>query len=222
MEQASKVTALVMAGKRSGLLDPLAAKAGVSQKAVVPVAGVPMVERVVRAVAQCEQIGAIRLVAHEPDEIAALPAVAALMKEGRLSFAEGKFNIVDSVFSGAEGIDFPMIITTADNCLVTAKGYSEFIAKCIDAKAGAAAALARKEDVLAVDPVGQKRFYQFSDGAFSNCNLYWMAEPASSQFSRNHARRWPVREVPEPDHKGLWLYEPRPLSPGDRLEGQAV
>ena len=174
MEQATKVTALVMAGKRSGLLDPLAAKAGVSQKAVVPVAGVPMVERVVQQVAECERIGAIRLIAHEPDEIAELPAVSALLNEGRLSFAEGKFNIVDSVFSGAEGIDFPMIITTADNCLVTAKGYGEFITKCIDAEAGAAAALARKEDVLAVDPVGQKRFYQFRDGAFSNCNLYWM------------------------------------------------
>lgn len=170
----SPVTALVMAGKRSGVLDPLAQNAGVAQKAVVPVAGVPMVERVVKQVAACPHVGAIRIVAHEPDEIAALPAVAALIKEGRLTFAEGKFNLVDSVFSGAEGAEFPLLITTADNCLVTPEGYSEFITKCLASRADAAAGLARKEDVIAADPVGQKKFYEFQDGGFSNCNTYWI------------------------------------------------
>lgn len=174
MTQPPKVTALIMAGKRSGVLDPLAERAGVAQKAVVPVLGVPMVERVAQQVAACPDIGAIRIVAHEPDEIAALPTIAALIDEGRLAFAEGKFNIVDSVFSGAEGVDFPLLITTADNCLVTPEGYSEFITKALTAQAGAAAGLARKEDVIAADPEGQSKFYQFKDGGFSNCNLYWL------------------------------------------------
>ncbi len=174
MTQDQKVTALIMAGKRSGRLDPLAANAGVSQKAVVPVLGVPMIERVVKQVAACDKVGAIRIVAHESDEIAALPTIAALLKEGRLIFTEGKYNIVDSVFSGAEGADYPLIITTADNCLVTPEGYSEFITKCLAAEAGGAAGLARKEDVQAADPEGQKKFYQFKDGGFSNCNMYWL------------------------------------------------
>jgi len=170
----TKVTALIMAGKRSGVLDPLAERANVAQKCVVPVAGVPMVERVAKQVAACDRVGPIRIVAHEPDEIAALPTIAALIEEGRLTFAEGKFNLVDSVLSGAEGAEFPILITTADNCLVTPEGYAEFIDKCIAAEAGGAAALARKEDVIAADPQGQKRFYQFKDGGFSNCNMYWI------------------------------------------------
>ncbi|MEM6908570.1 MAG: NTP transferase domain-containing protein [Pseudomonadota bacterium] len=174
MAHDSKVTALVMAGKRSGVLDPLAERAGVAQKCVVPVNGVPMVARVVEQVAACERIGNIRIVAHEPDEIAALPSIAALIETGRLTFAEGKFNIVDSVFAAAEGAEFPLMITTADNCLVTPEGYTEFIAKCLDAKDGGAAGLARKEAVQAADPEGQKKFYQFRDGGFSNCNLYWL------------------------------------------------
>lgn len=174
MASPPQVTALIMAGKRSGELDPLAARAGVAQKAVVPVYGVPMVERVARAVAACPQVGAIRIIAHEPDEIAALPAIAALIEEGRLAFADGKYNIVDSVFSGAEGAAFPLLITTADNCLVTPEGYGEFITKCFAAGAGAAAGLAREEDVIAADPVGQKKFYQFRDGGYSNCNMYWI------------------------------------------------
>ena len=170
----TKVTALIMAGKRSGVLDPLAQRANVAQKAVVPVNGVPMVERVAKQVAACDRVGAIRIVAHEPDEIAALPTIKALIEEGRLSFAEGKFNLVDSVFSGVEGADFPVVVTTADNCLVTPEGYAEFIDKCLAAEAGGAAALARKEDVIAADPIGQKRFYEFKDGGFSNCNMYWI------------------------------------------------
>ena len=170
----NKVTALIMAGKRSGVHDPLAQRAGVSQKCVVPVRGVPMIERVVTQVAGCDRIGKIHVVAHDTAEIAALPTVARLISEGRLEFREGKFNIVDSVFSGAEGAEFPMLITTADNCLVTSDGYAEFIEKALAADAGAAAALARKEDVQAADPEGQKKFYEFKDGGYSNCNMYWM------------------------------------------------
>lgn len=169
-----KITALIMAGKRSGVHDPLAQRAGVAQKCVVPVRGVPMIERVVREVAACGKIGAIHIVAHEHEEIAALPTVAALVEEGRLKFREGKFNIVDSVFSGAEGASFPLLITTADNSLVTSDGYGEFIDKALTAEAGAAAALARKQDVQAADPEGQKKFYEFRDGGYSNCNMYWM------------------------------------------------
>lgn len=177
MAQNTKVTALIMAGKRSGILDPLAERAGVAQKCVVPVNGVPMVARVTEAVSKVPEVGAIRIVAHEPDEIAAQPVIANLIKEGRLTFAEGKFNIVDSVFSGAEGVDFPLMITTADNCLVTPEGYSEFIKKALAANARGAAGLARKDDVIAADPEGQKKFYQFKDGGFSNCNMYWIGSP---------------------------------------------
>ncbi|MEM7781137.1 MAG: NTP transferase domain-containing protein [Pseudomonadota bacterium] len=170
-----KATALVMAGKRSGVLDPLAANAGVAQKAVVPVNGIPMVERVVRQVSQCPDIGDIRIVAHEPDEIAALPTIAALIEQGRVSFIDGAFNIVDSVFAGAEGANFPLVITTADNCLVTPEGYSEFIHKCTAQGADVAPALASRENIIKADPEGQRRFYTFQDGSYSNCNMYWFS-----------------------------------------------
>ncbi len=170
----AKVTALIMAGKRSGVHDPLAQRASVSQKCVVPVYGVPMIERVIREVAACDRIGAIHVVAHDHEEIAAQPIVAKLIAEGRLHFREGKFNIVDSVFSGAEGANFPLMLTTADNCLVTSDGYAEFIDKALAAEAGAAAALARKQDVQAADPQGQAKFYEFTDGGYSNCNTYWI------------------------------------------------
>lgn len=170
----AKVTAMILAGKRAGVLDPLAAAAGVAQKCVVPVGGKPMIEHTVTAIAACDAIGAIRVVAHEPDEIATIPIVAKLIEEGRLTFQEGAFNLVDSVVTAAQGAEFPILITTADNCLVTPAGYSEFITKARDAGVEAASAMARKQDVQAADPHGQSRFYKFSDGEFSNCNMYWI------------------------------------------------
>lgn len=172
-----KVTALIMAGKRAGVLDPLAKRAGVAQKCVAPVLGIPMIERVVKEVAGCDRIDAIRIVAHETEEITQLPTVKALIEEGRLTFYDGQFNIVDSVFSGAKDADFPLLITTADNCLVTSAGYAEFVDKALAAEAGAAAALACKHDVQAADPEGQKRYYEFTDGSYSNCNTYWIGSP---------------------------------------------
>ena len=172
-----KVTALIMAGKRSGVLDPLAERAGVAQKCVVPVGGMPMIERVVMNVAASPRIGEIRVVAHEADEIAAIPSIAKLLAEGRLVFKPGAFNLVDSVFAGAEGADYPLLITTADNCLWLPEDFTEFADKAIASNAGAAAALAHKEDVRAADPQGQSRFYEFSDGGYSNCNAYWIGSP---------------------------------------------
>lgn len=174
MEHGDKVTAMILAGKRAGALDPLAARAGVAQKALVPVNGVPMIERVVRQVAACRRVGAIRIVAHGFEEISRLPFIAALIAKGRISLVDARFNLVDSVIAGSEGADFPILVTTADNCLVTPEGYDEFISGCLAAEAEGAAGLARKEDVQAADPQGQQRFYQFRDGGYSNCNLYWL------------------------------------------------
>ena len=38
-------------------------------------------------------------------------------------------------------------------------------------------ALATEASVKAAHPDGQRRFYRFADGAFSNCNLYGLAGP---------------------------------------------
>lgn len=165
-----------MAGKRSGVLDPLAKRAGVAQKCVVPVGGKPMIERVVMNVAASPRIGEVRIVAHEAEEIAAIPSIAELMDEGRLVFKPGAFNLVDSVFAGAEGASYPILITTADNCLWLPEDFTEFVDKAIASGAGAAAALARKEDVRSADPQGQAKFYEFWDGGYSNCNAYWIGD----------------------------------------------
>ena len=77
-------TALVLAGSR-GPTDPVATHCGVRHKALAPVAGVPMVVRVLRSLAASPQIGRIVLCVEAPDLLEELPEAAALSEAGRLS-----------------------------------------------------------------------------------------------------------------------------------------
>ena len=170
-----KVTALIVAGTSSAALDPLAERAGVSHRYLVPVDGIPMIERLVMNAAMSPRIGAIRIAARDADEIAAIPSIAKLVDKGRLALTPEAFDMVDSMFADADGASYPILITTADNCLWLPRDFTEFADKAIASKAAAAAAIARKEDVIAVDPVRQKGSYEFSGGAYSSCNTYWIA-----------------------------------------------
>ena len=135
-----------------------------------------MIERLVMNAALSPRVGAIRIAAREANEIAAIPSIAKLVDKGRLAFTSEAFDIVDSMFAGADGANYPILITTAANCLWLPRDFTEFADKAIASEAAAAAAIAREEEVIAVDPVRQKGSYEFSGGAYSSCNTYWIAD----------------------------------------------
>jgi hypothetical protein len=91
-----------------------------------------------------------------------------------IDFIPSRATISDSVYAAAEGLAGPFVVTTADNVLLTA-GAVRRVADRLHAGDDAVAALSRKEDVLSAHPQGQRRFYRFTDGAYSNCNLYGLS-----------------------------------------------
>ncbi|WOF44521.1 NTP transferase domain-containing protein [Sphingopyxis indica] len=164
---------LILAGRRPGAVDALAAAHGVADKCLVPVAGRPMIAHVLESAA-ASGAGKIfvsthhRALADDLDD----PIVAALGE--RLVVVPAADNLTDSVLAVADRADFPLLITTADNCLLTPETIAEIGSEAARLGAEAGVALARREDVLAVHPEGQRRFYEFSDVAVSNCNAYWI------------------------------------------------
>lgn len=92
----------------------------------------------------------------------------------RLVILAAADNLADSVLLAAGEATFPLLITTADNCLLTPATIAEIGVEAARLDVEAGVALARREDVLAVHPEGQRRFYEFSDVAVSNCNAYWI------------------------------------------------
>ena len=164
---------LILAGRRPGAVDALAEAHGVGDKCLVPVAGRPMIAHVLASAAKT---GATRIFV-STHHGALLDDIADPVTEelgDRLVIVPAADNLADSVLAVADRADFPLFITTADNCLLTPETIAEIGNEAARLGAGAGVALARREDVLAVHPEGQRRFYEFSDVAVSNCNAYWI------------------------------------------------
>lgn len=190
-------TAILLAGQRAGRTDALAEEAGVANKNLAPICGKPLARHVAEALAATPGLTRLRVVV-EPET---MPAMAAALAGCRavVEFAPAADNLADSVYAAAEGVDGPMLITTADNVLLTPGAVSEIL----DALAGGAdvaLAMATEAAVKAAHPDGQRRFYRFADDAYSNCNLYALAGPkalaaAESFRSGGQFAKKPLRMV---------------------------
>ena len=121
---------------------------------------------------------------------------------------------------GSEG---PIVITTADNVLLTADGGARRSRRGSRPATTRVVALARKEDVLSAHPEGQRRFYRFRDGEFSNCNLYGLSH-ARPGARRDVPRGRPVRQESDADRARLRLPQPDPaaLRPDHARPGDAA
>ncbi len=165
------VRLIVLAGQRPGVINPLAAASGVSHKCLIPIRGMPLIAHVLRTGLAHPAIGHI-VVSVEADAFAAIAAIAP-----EVHCIASRDNLADSVATAAAGHDGPVIITTADNALLTPDALSAMVRAV--SNADVAIALTRREAVLAAHPEGQRNFYRFADGHYSNCNLYAVTGPGA-------------------------------------------
>jgi len=187
-------TIVILAAQREGRLDPLAAAAGVSHKCLVPIGGRPLLAHVLAAFAGLRGIDSVRI-AVEPGAEGALSPIA-LASGLPVTFVPSAATITDSVYTAAAGSEGPLVITTADNVLLTPAAVRAVAARLAGGD-DMAVAFARKEDVLSAHPEGQRRFYRFRDGEYSNCNLYGLSHRGlelaeifreGGQFAKNPMR----------------------------------
>ena len=169
---------LILAGRRPGAIDLLAATHGVADKCLVPVAGRPMIAHVMSSAAKTPA-RQIFVSTHHLGLLADLDDPVVELLADRLIVVPAADNLADSVLAVAGVARFPLLITTADNCMLTPETIAEIAAEARRLDADAGVALARREDVFAVHPEGQRRFYEFSDVAVSNCNAYWIGDPGA-------------------------------------------
>lgn len=188
--------ALVLAGSRGGP-DPVADYAGVSHKALIPLGGETLLARVVSALAKA---GATRIgvSADDPAVRAALPALGA----EPLDPAAGPSL---SVRRAAETLGTPLLVTTADHALLQPEWVTRFLAD-VPKEADVAALLAGQAVVEAAAPGTRRTYLKFSDGAWSGCNLFYLANDralaAVDLWRRVEAERkrpWRIASLLGPD-----------------------
>jgi GTP:adenosylcobinamide-phosphate guanylyltransferase len=163
----TELTAVVLAGRRGGV-DPVAAAAGISHKALVPVAGVPMLARVLAALRATPAVTRIVVVIEAPES--ALATLPPETLEG-VQLCPAALSPSLSVAAVLERFGAPLLVTTADHALLTPAMVSHFLAAS-PSGADATAALARDKVILAAYPGTRRTWLRFRDGAFSGCNLF--------------------------------------------------
>ncbi len=167
------ITALLLAGRRPGV-DALAATRGETLKALIPVAGTPMVARVVATLLATPAIGAIRVMTQDVDPIAAvLPA------DARIAYLRSGDGIARSIAAAlASGAaPFPLFVTTADHALLTPATIAAFLRGAGDADV--AVGMVERRIVEARFPQTRRTWLRFRGGDWSGANLFWFAGPAA-------------------------------------------
>lgn len=172
---AAMATVIVLAAQRTGVVNPLAEAHGVSHKCLVPICGQPLIHHVLETLTSAPGIGAIRISIEAEAQAAIEPVVARFRGRGHgIDLVASRPGIVDSVAAAAGDGPYPLIITTADNVLLTHDALAQ--ARAALADGDAVIGLAGEEAIKAAHPEGQRRFYQFADGGYANCNLYALAD----------------------------------------------
>lgn len=166
------LTALVLAGVRPGG-DPLAEHAGVSHKALIDVGGIPMLQRVLLALADVPAVARIVVAIDRPELVAALPACGK-----PVTVLPAQSGPSASVAHALDAEGTPLLVTTADHALLQSAWVAEFLA-ADDGRADAFVGLARRESVQAAAPHGQRTWLRFADGHYSGCNLFLLRTSAS-------------------------------------------
>ncbi|NHO32903.1 NTP transferase domain-containing protein [Acetobacter fallax] len=190
------LTALVLAGSRAGAADPMAVAAGLSHKALIPIAGKPMIRHVIDSLRATPGIARIVVCIETPEILTGIlpPGIDTIAAAAGPSA---------SVLAAIQRFGTPLLVTTADNPLLQPAWTEAFLAGAGQADVAVSVA---KEDIVTRDVPGTARtFIRLSDVAFSGCNLFLFRTPVSARVAALWQRV--ERERKHPLRMG-WLLGP--------------
>jgi GTP:adenosylcobinamide-phosphate guanylyltransferase len=190
------VDAMILAGSRPGG-DAMADSRGIAVKALIPVAGKAMLAHVTGALLGHPAIGNVHLLAQDFEPFWTHPDTQALAANDHVIAQESGATIAVSVDALLDRDDarYPMLITTADNVLLSGAMIDEFLS---DAQSSdIAIAVVEKDVLLSRYPASRRTWLKLRGGQYSGANLFYFGSPQARQILRYWA------EV-EQDRKKGW------------------
>ena len=155
---------LILAGQREGVIDPLCAESGIERKALLPICGKPMIDYVVDALCGTELISKFYvsgLNASHNNRLIQSPSAPGPAGSAMIAIEQG--------------IETPLLITTADHPLLTAEMVRYFVRNAKDSGADFCVGFAEKDVIHPVYPHVKRTYLTFSDTQVSGCNLFYLA-----------------------------------------------
>ena len=168
-------SAIVVAGQRPGA-DPLASHFGLEAKALVPIAGRPMLAYVLETLLAVEAIERIVVLAQDAPALLAASGV----RDARIGTAVSGAGISTSVAAVAgQAVPWPVLLTTADHPLLTPEMVRHFLAHAAGGDVAVGVVGARV--VQAAYPQNKRTWLRFSDDGYTGANLFALNTPAAAK-----------------------------------------
>lgn len=161
-------SAIVLAAGR-GQNDPMAKAFGVSHKCILPVNGVPMLQRVISALQQSQSIATISISIESP----AIVHEALVKNESDTTVIPSESSApLSAIVAIKKHATFPVLVATADHALLTPEMIDYFCEEAERNGADFSAGLARAEVIMKAYPQSIRTFFKFGRDRVSGCNLF--------------------------------------------------
>ena len=173
-----KFTAVVLAADR-GSDDPVAGAAGVHCKSMAPIDGIPMIFRVLDALAGSKQIKT-RILCGPPQSIVDLePDLNARISSGEIKWVENQQTPSTSAYHVLQSLPehVPVLLTTGDHALLSAPIVDYFCTRAQSTGCDVVAGVARHEAVTKAYPRTRRTATHLQDGSYCGCNLFAFLTP---------------------------------------------
>jgi GTP:adenosylcobinamide-phosphate guanylyltransferase len=159
-------TALLLAGSRPAG-DPVARSMMVGHKALIPLAGAPMVLRPLRALLASDEIGDIVVLTQDPVDIRPV-----LPEDERIQIRTSGETIAATVAEliASHATKFPVLVTTADHALLDTQMIAEFTRKAEGTDL--AIGVVDQKSLLERLPQTKRTWLKFRGGAYTGANMF--------------------------------------------------
>ena len=166
-------TAILLAGSRPGK-DSFAEAHGTDLKALIPIAGTPMVRLPVDALLASNDVAAIRVLTQQPERLSKV-----LPKKRKLSLEKSHGTIAATLakLCTDPSTSWPLLVTTADHALLDAQMIADFCGQA--AGADIAIAVVERGALMARLPNSRRTWIPFKGGAYSGANLFALGGPGA-------------------------------------------
>jgi GTP:adenosylcobinamide-phosphate guanylyltransferase len=182
--QEEAFTAVVLAGDRTPN-DLLVKAAGVSCKPLIPVAGIPMVLRVVASLEEAREIGSIVLSGPPQAAVDQEEDLRSRIASGTIRWEENQATPSSSAYQVLKSLpdQTPVLLTTADHALLTTEIVDYFCSEARNSPGDVVVGLARYAVVMKAYPNTKRTAIRLQDGAYCSCNLFAFLSPRSRDLA---------------------------------------
>ncbi len=186
--------ALVLAGARAGV----DRATDVVPRPLVPVGGVPMLERVLGCLEACDLETPIHVSAPDESLLAAAPGLAKRLADDRIAHHASRESPARSVadFLRGAGSEGNVLVTTADHPLLEPEMVRHFLAHAAAPVCDLAVGVVERDLFRAHFPSARRTFVPLADTAVSGANLFWFRSGAAGRAAEFWTRAEGLRKRP--------------------------